>query len=96
MYVGLLKFFFALLDILNTKDPNPGPAPGSIEDEVFRCSEVVVEVFWSDVDGDLAIACTCSCVQPALGVLLVSPPPIPSSFVLILRGPLSAHLWRSG
>jgi len=27
MYVGLLNFFFALLDILNTKDPNPGPAP---------------------------------------------------------------------
>lgn len=27
MYVGLLKIFFPLLTILNTKVPNPGPAP---------------------------------------------------------------------
>ena len=32
MYVGLLKIlFFALFDILNTKDPNPGPAPVEVQ-----------------------------------------------------------------
>ena len=34
MYVGLLNFFSPLLTILNTKVPNPGPAPG---DKLLYC-----------------------------------------------------------
>ena len=44
MYVGLLKKI-ALLDILNTKDPNPRPAPeGAVQQIVHEANSVLVRV----------------------------------------------------